>query len=305
MQTIGVNMSQVSRQSIFEQAARKLRRDFEELSVVPHSGLKGNQAEKLVKTFLKGHLPKRFDVGSGFILDHFDNVSKQTDVIVYDAFNCPVYRTSDEAGIFPSDNVAAVVEVKSRLDKEQLILSFENILATKRLSKRTVEAPFFITSQTLGCLFAFESAISLDKIAGHYTDWTKKHGIGHHIDIILVLDKGTVAMWSRPQSFPHWGRYFHEGVNRQLSEGLHFALAIEELGVNSLDDFLRHLLTQLTFFRGIVDHPGFNWSSNPSFVGTKLQYLATITHEMDPELKKQKAERYAKEIREEFASMSE
>ena len=297
-------MSTVSRQSIFEQAARKLRQDFEELSVVPHSGLKGNQAEKLVKTFLKGHLPKRFDVGSGFILDHFDNVSKQTDVIVYDAFNCPVYRASDEAGIFPSDNVAAVIEVKSRLDKEQLILSFENILATKRLSKRTAEAPFFITSQTLGCLFAFESSISLDKIAEHYTDLTKKHGVGHHIDIILVLDKGTVAMWSRPQSFQHWGRYFHEGINKQLSEGLHFALAIEELGANSLDAFLRHSITQLTFFRGIVDHLGFDWSSNSSFVGTKLQYLATITHETDPELKKRKAEQYAKEIREEFASMT-
>ncbi|MFL6334616.1 MAG: DUF6602 domain-containing protein [Pyrinomonadaceae bacterium] len=298
-------MSKVSRQAIFEQAARKLRQDFEELSVVPHSGLKGNQAEGLVKAFLKGHLPKRFDVGSGFILDHFDNVSKQTDVIIYDAFNCPVYRASDDAGIFPSDNVAAVVEVKSRLDKEQLTSSFENIMATKQLSKRVAEGPFFITSQTLGCLFAFDSSISLDKIVEHYTDLTKKYGIGHHIDIILVLDKGTVAMWSKPQSFNVWGRYFHEGVNKQLSEGLHFALAIEELGSNSLDAFLRHLLTQLTFFRGIVDHPGFNWSANPSFVGTKLQYLATITHETDPKLRKQKAEQYAKEIREEFATMQQ
>ena len=298
-------MSKVSRQSIFEQAARKLRQDFEELSVVPHSGLKGNQAERLVKAFLKGHLPKRFDVGSGFILDHFDNVSKQTDVIIYDAFNCPVYRASDDAGIFPSDNVAAVVEVKSRLDKEQLTSSFENIMATKQLSKRVAEGPYFITSQTLGCLFAFESSISLDKIAEHYTDLTKKYGIGHHIDIILVLDKGTITMWSRPQSFKVWGRYFHEGVNKQLTEGLHFALAIEELGPNSLDAFLRHLLTQLTFFRGIVDHPGFNWSANSSFIGTKLRYLATITHETDPELRKQKAEQYAKEIREEFARMQQ
>jgi hypothetical protein len=298
-------MSKVSRQSIFEQAARKLRQDFEELSVVPHSGLKGNQAERLVKAFLKAHLPKRYDVGSGFILDHFDNVSKQTDVIIYDAFNCPVYRASDDAAIFPSDNVAVVIEVKSRLDKEQLTSSFENILATKQLSKRVAEGPSFITSQTLGCLFAFESSITLDKIAEHYTDLTKKYGIGHHIDIILVLDKGTVAMWAKSQTFKVWGRYFHEGINKQLTEGLHFALAIEELGANSLDAFLRHLLTHLTFFRGIVDHPGFDWSSSSSFAGTKLQFLATITHEKDPELKRQKAEQYAQEIREEFAMMQQ
>jgi hypothetical protein len=298
-------MSKVSRQSIFEQAAHKLRQDFEELSVVPHSGLKGNQAERLVKAFLKAHLPKRYDVGSGFILDHFDNVSKQTDVIIYDAFNCPVYRASDDAAIFPSDNVAAVIEVKSRLDKEQLTSSFENILATKQLSKLVAEGPSFITSQTLGCLFAFESSISLDKIAEHYTDLTKKYGIGHHIDIILVLDKGTVAMWAKSQTFKVWGRYFHEGINKQLTEGLHFALAIEELGANSLDAFLRHLLTHLTFFRGIVDHPGFDWSSSSSFAGTKLQFLATITHETDPELKRQKAEQYTKEIREEFVMMQQ
>lgn len=33
-------MSKVSRQTIFAQAAQKLRQDFEELSVVPHSGQK-------------------------------------------------------------------------------------------------------------------------------------------------------------------------------------------------------------------------------------------------------------------------
>ncbi len=296
-------MSKVSRQTIFAQAAHKLRQDFEELSVVPHSGLKGTQAERLVRVFLKEHLPKRFDVGSGFIIDRFDNVSKQTDVIIYDALNCPVYRASEDAAIFPSDNVAAVVEVKSRLDKDQLVSAFENILATKRLAKTQAPEGRFMTSQTLGCLFAFDSAISLDKIAEHYTDLTKTHGIGHHIDMILVLDKGTMTMWARAQAFRMWGRYLHEGVNKELSEGLHLALATEELGADSLDAFLRDLLTQLTFFRGMVDHPGFDWSSNPSFAGTKLQYLATITHETDPELKKQIAEQYGKEVREEFAKM--
>ena len=71
-------MSAVSRQKIFAQAARKLREDFEELSVIPHNALEGGEAEKLVRTFLKEHLPRRFDVGAGFIIDRLDNVSKQT-----------------------------------------------------------------------------------------------------------------------------------------------------------------------------------------------------------------------------------
>jgi len=76
-------------------------------------------------------LPKRFDAGSGLIIDPHDNLSKQTDVIIYDALNCPVYRASERAAIIPSDNVAAIVEVKSRIDKEKLREAFENAYDVK------------------------------------------------------------------------------------------------------------------------------------------------------------------------------
>jgi hypothetical protein len=154
-------------------------------------------------------LPKRFDVGAGFIIDRLDNVSKQTDVIIYDALNCPVYRASQDAGVFPSDNVAATVEVKSCLDKDQLFAAFENILATKRLAKTPPpEFPGFITAQTMGCVFAFKSSITFEKICEHYTELLRTRGIGNHIDIILVLDKGIVMVWSKPPMFNKWGDIF-------------------------------------------------------------------------------------------------
>jgi hypothetical protein len=46
-------MPQVTRQEIFAQAAKKLRQDFAELSVVPHSGLKGGEAEEIIQNFFK------------------------------------------------------------------------------------------------------------------------------------------------------------------------------------------------------------------------------------------------------------
>src|SRR5437762_14342832 len=64
------------------------------------------------------------------------------------------------------------------------------------------------------------------------------------------------------------------------------------------------LFAYATFFRGMVDHPGFDWSSNPSFQGTRLQHVATITHEADPELRRKKQEQYAKEIRDEFNALT-
>jgi len=75
-------MTRVTRKEIFAQAAKKLRNDFDELSsTILHSGVKGGEAEDLVRKFLQGHLPKRFDAGSGFIIDPHDGMSKQTDVI--------------------------------------------------------------------------------------------------------------------------------------------------------------------------------------------------------------------------------
>jgi hypothetical protein len=188
-------MPQVTRQEIFAQAAKKLRQDFAELAVVPHSGLKGGEAEEIVRKFLRGHLPKRFDVGSGIIIDVQDKLSKQIDVIIYDAFNCPVYRASPTAAIIPSDNVAAVIEVKSHLDKERLREAFENASSVKSLVKTPPpDMPMLITAQTLCFVFAFETSLTLEKLSEHYCEFARKYNLGRHIDAVMVLDKGLINL---------------------------------------------------------------------------------------------------------------
>lgn len=296
-------MSVISRKTIFEQAARKLRQEFEELSTVPHNALKGQEAEKLIRTFLNNHLPKRFQVGAGFIIDRLDTVSKQTDVVVYDAFNCPVYRASDDAAIFPSDNVAAVVEVKSRLDKDQLHQAFSNINAAKGLAKTLPPPlPFPVKTHTLGCLFAFESALTLDKLAEHYYELitTQKEQF-YFLDIIVVLDRGIITLAAKPQGYPNWEIFYFEGMGGPGAEGTHIALAVHEFGPRTLDAFLRYLLIHLTFFRGIVDNPGFKWEDSQANE-MKLTYLNTITFEKDPILRIQKQQEYLEQVKADFAN---
>ncbi len=146
---------------LFQKAADKLHADFEESRVVPHAGVKGGEAEKLVRKFLNDHLPGRFRAGSGFIVDRKDTVSRQTDVIIYDALNCPVYRVSEEGGVYPSDNVAGVVEVKSSLNKAELDNAWEKVASVKALHK-TPEPDMgsFITTNTLGLVFGSMSKVS-------------------------------------------------------------------------------------------------------------------------------------------------
>jgi hypothetical protein len=251
-------MQSVTRQEIFAQAARKLRQEFQELSTVPHAGLKGQEAEELVRKFLRGHLPKRFDVGSGFIIDGLNNLSKQTDVIIYDALNCPVYRASETAAIIPSDNVAAIVEVKSQLDKQRMDEAFANAAAAKGLGKTPLsDTPFLVTAQTFCCLFAFATPLNLETLAQHYKDGVHKHGLGRHVD---VLDKGIIMLAAQvPEFGPSWNPIMMEGFGGNQGEGSHLAVSTTKMEDDSLDMFLRLLLAQLAHFRGLVGHPGFDW----------------------------------------------
>jgi hypothetical protein len=298
-------MRGTTRQEIFAAAAKKLRQEFEELRNVPHAGARGFEAEELVRRFLRSHLPKRFDVGSGFIIDANNTLSKQTDVIVYDALNCPVYRASETAAIIPSDNVAAIVEVKSQLDKQRMQDAFENAAGAKSLAKTALpKLPILMTAQTYSCIFAFDTVLTLERLAEHYHEGIRKHGLGRHIDIILILDKGIITLAAQVQEFgPQWAPLTVQGFGGDQGEGSHIAVSVTPVREDSLDFFLRFLLAQLIHFRGLVAHPGFNWAQQGGKVPPSIMtYLTSVTHETDPAAKERKLREYAEQVRAQFAN---
>ena len=296
-------MTELTRQKVFQMASRKLRQEFEELGVIPHSGTKGGEAERLMRRFLNDHLPRRFSAVGGFIIDYQDKVSKQSDVVIYDALNCPAYRASDEAAILPNDNVAAIIEVKSTLDKERLKEAADNIRAAKSLAKTKIsDGPFLVTIETLGCLFAFSSSLTLDRIAKHYSELLANQEVGSQIDIIAVLDRGTITFSAKMPTSPHWSPIVLYGLGGDAAEGVHLALGAQELGDNTLDAFLRMLIAHLASFRNSVDPSGRLWRTPGGKQLVALTYLRSITMERDPVRREEKLRRYADEAAREFAS---
>jgi hypothetical protein len=287
-----------SRDTIFAMAAKQLREDFQAAAVVPHRGLRGDEVARLVRQFLNDRLPKRFTAGSGFVIDREDAVSKQTDVVIYDALNCPVYRASEEAAIIPNENVAAVVEVKSMLDKEKLFEAAENIEAAKRLRKTIVPdaAPVLIQSRTLGLIVGFETPLTLDTLEKHYREALKDRMFHSHVDGILVLDRALITLGAQTPGH-NWAHGIFEGAGGV--EGTHFGITRLELGDSSLDAFFRLLLAHLAHFRGIVDHPGFSYSSRPD-AQLRITYLGSFTLEQDPEIKAKKLAEYKEQVRRDF-----
>jgi hypothetical protein len=186
--------------SLLSDAAKYLRGEFEFIrSTNKHAGDAGEEVQEVLKKFLNKHLPKRWAAESGLIIDHANAISRQTDVIVYDALSSPVYRSGDKTCIVPNNNVAAVIEVKSRLNKAQLADAYLKIASCKKLMKdqlsdldsNPTSGPA-TTTTTMGIVFAFSAETLLNTLAENMAELNAQYQSSQWPDLIVVLDTGTI-----------------------------------------------------------------------------------------------------------------
>lgn len=105
--------------------------------VLPHSGERGRNNEERFKEFLERILPKKYSVGSGFMICSKANVpaSSQTDIVLYDEFhNSPIHREL-ASHVYPIEMVYGTVEVKGCLEKRDLAKICEDIAKIRALGK--------------------------------------------------------------------------------------------------------------------------------------------------------------------------
>lgn len=277
--------SKPTRETIFQDAARRMRADFEEVRRnVPHPGVAGSEGEDIVREFLNGHLPGRFRATSGFIIDRNSEISSHEDVIVYDLLNCPVYRTSERGMIIPNDNVAALVEVKFVLTTGLLEDAIDKIHEARNLAKTRTQPerqdrPEQV--ETYGAVFGFECKLDNKVVIDRWHErLTQQNPLHRSCNMIVVLDRG---IWVTVTRVPGFGvaPAMLDAVSLAAPAGTQVGITYLEHGDGTLDAMMRLLLAHLTFFRHRVDHPGFNFGDlGPSpvkWIGTylapgKLQY---------------------------------
>jgi hypothetical protein len=105
--------------------------------VIPHLGERGRNDEERFRSFLARVLPKKYTVGTGFIVcsDPSVDVSSQTDVVIADeVFNTPLHRELS-ALIYPIETVYATIEVKGRLESRDLVKICADITKMRTLAK--------------------------------------------------------------------------------------------------------------------------------------------------------------------------
>jgi hypothetical protein len=133
-------------------------------SAVDHSGSKGTGSEDAWITMLTKHLPERYCISRGFVIDSRNGVSKQQDIIVHDRQYSPFVLNHESNIYVPSESVYAVLESKQSLTAENIVDAAEKIGSVRELHRTSIpikhaggEFPAKPLHYILGGIVALES----------------------------------------------------------------------------------------------------------------------------------------------------
>lgn len=120
---------------------KRLIFEFGEAAYAGTPGLIGSAREHPARKYLERILPGTSAVGSGIVIDSYNGLSKQQDIIIYERDFCPVFTINDssESTYYPCEGVIAVGEVKSDLGVKELEDAFEKIASAKRLKRHRIQ----------------------------------------------------------------------------------------------------------------------------------------------------------------------
>lgn len=205
-----MTQQQPSIRELIRGVQRQMRIDFEQRTAqIPHPGEKGRGREDVVRSFLREYLPKRFEVGSGFIVDASGGVSRQIDIVLYDKLSAPVFPVTETQRFFPAECVAGAVSIKSSLDRRALEDAVENLISVAQLNRfasgRTevvfggVPSPFehsafrgYPAEPIFTAVWAFDSP-GVDTVARNLHELIQDLEPFHRTQLIGVLNRGVVT----------------------------------------------------------------------------------------------------------------
>jgi hypothetical protein len=195
----------VNLKDLFSNISTRMRADFESArTALSHAGLKGTAFEGIVKGFFRLYLPDRLGIATGQLVDSTGAVSKQLDVIIFDKWKTPILYDNNGVQVIPVECVYAVVEVKARLDAQQLPSIHANMLSVKGLKKTAYyegDSVIIETNSLYGqkwkhwptnyFVFGFESpdprTMQVPMIEYHNASLQQPH---LRIDLMCILDRG-------------------------------------------------------------------------------------------------------------------
>lgn len=108
---------------------------FEQSKNILHNGSKGTVRENIVNKVIRPFLPACYGLSGGEAFDNEGNTSKQLDLVVYDSVFSYIIPYIDNYIQFPCESIYGNIEIKSFLNKGELIKALDNIKSMKSLKR--------------------------------------------------------------------------------------------------------------------------------------------------------------------------
>ena len=187
----------LSKEVFYDQENEKLR----------HPGEFGAFRERLCAQFLKLFIPSYLDVGSGFLINNNDQVSRQCDLIIYDCQYTPTITDAQNLRFFPIETVVCIGEVKSTIARQEFFDALTKLASNKqlfsssdkaivrrspRISANEVDHHFDMTASILICE---KLDFSLEHITARISDHYERHDIPLECrhNLILSINDGILC----------------------------------------------------------------------------------------------------------------
>ena len=184
--------------------ASELTLEFEKApTAVRHSGVAGQESERIVAGFLRERLPDAIGVTTGEVIDSQGGRSRQIDVILYDALRTPMTFSGelDDTHVVPAEGVLAVVEVKTHLRSGDLGACVTNCRSVKQrvrtaYFRQPIESRYYAYGKEcvdMPIHYSVFAASSDNLYAGRLNDLQAEVPIEERIDLLCCLDRGLVV----------------------------------------------------------------------------------------------------------------
>lgn len=264
--------------------SRKMLLELEEIrGRYSHAKTKGDSGEEIVREFLRDRLPKSVGVTSGQVIDATGTLSREIDVIIYDAMHSPMLFSGERAGsvLVPAEAVIAVVEVKFRLRRSELASIRENCRSVKTLQRTAYIKPRWAAgawepSPIHYSVFAFES----DSLyAERLTELQAEDSAELRVDLVTALDRGV-------------GMYFAMDWDQQRP--IYSARAIPEGAFGEVADQGRALMFWFGMLTAVIAEVEIRPLRTDAYLAGDLQVEAKLPASQSQLLKDQGAEAMAR-----------
>jgi hypothetical protein len=102
-------------------------------TAIEHPTMKGDASEDSWREMLAHHLPRRYRVCRGVVVDSRGEQSDAIDVIIHDAHFCPLFLDRAGSCFVPAESVYAIFETKQALTASEVQYAGEKAESVRRL----------------------------------------------------------------------------------------------------------------------------------------------------------------------------